>query len=289
MFCPNCGQEQSDEHKFCKNCGTNLSSESHSAKNSSPNNFKSGNILGKNLVACIVVVCIVFAFVFALFSFTHNKEEETLSGKPAHSEEVNSSIPTEQPALPENGWHTENGKQYYYTNGEMCVSIQEIDGDYYYFNEDGTLASDIDLEYEGLVLKVGSDGIIDRVVFETITGEWSDERYKYGNNGKALILELEFPIEDCTAMTFYVAAQGQRGARANGKWEIYGRHNGQWEFIKEIDYTEPEGRFEIEFESPKSFEAITACPQILGNATLEMFFCLQNVDCPFQVLLNLSE
>ena len=88
-------------------------------------------------------------------------------------------------------------------------------------------------------------------------------------------------------MSFYLEANGKRGAKVNGKWKIYVRNNGKWNFLQEINYTEPSGSFDFEFDEPVSFDAITAYPTVQGNASYTSFFYPQNVDCPFRVLQNL--
>lgn len=114
---------------------------------------------------------------------------------------------------------------------------------------------------------------------DEIGGEWSDEYYHYGNNGRSSVLELSFEVEDCDSFRFYLEAGGLHGAKVNGKWKIYVRHNGNWEFVQDINYTEPNGYFDIKLDGYKNFDAITACPMVQGNATYSAVFYLQNVHC----------
>ena len=104
-------------------------------------------------------------------------------------------------------------------------------------------------------------------------------KYHYGNNGRSSVLELSFEVEDCDSFRFYLEAGGLHGAKVNGKWKIYVRHNGNWEFVQDINYTEPNGYFDIKLDGYKNFDAITACPMVQGNATYSAVFSLQNVHC----------
>lgn len=291
MYCHNCGQEQSERHKFCENCGAELNAASqsqHPGSDDKSTGSGAGKKFGKGFVIVLVAFAI-FGFLFALCSFDSDPDEETIS---AEAEET---IPTEtavvqtesDPLIPENGWYTEDGKQYYFQDGAMCVDIHEIDNEYYYFHEDGTLAVNDDVDYDGWIFKTDHDGVIVRVIFDMIGGEWSEEKYRFGNSGTSSILELAIPVEDCTSMSFYLNAHGERGAKVNGKWKIYVRSNGKWKFVETIDYKEPDGSFDIEFDEPMAFDAITAYPTVQGNASYSAYFYPENVDCSFQVLKNI--
>ena len=168
---------------------------------------------------------------------------------------------------------------YYIQDGEKYVDLQKIDNALYYVDEDGALAENEDVDYYGTTLHAGRDGIIEGITFDEIGGEWSDEYYHYGNNGRSSVLELSFEVEDCDSFRFYLEAGGLHGAKVNGKWKIYVRHNGNWEFVQDINYTEPNGYFDIKLDGYKNFDAITACPMVQGNATYSAVFYLQNVHC----------
>ena len=296
MYCHNCGREQPDQYKFCANCGTELKSVSQPQpprNNDEPEKPGAGKILGEIFVISLVSVFVVFGLLIALVAFSGDSDEEII---PTETDAIqtnnqgNSSgeeLPRTDTLIPDNGWYTEDGKRYYFQDGAMYVDVQEIDGEYYYFREDGTLAVNSDVDYDGWILKTDHDGIITRVVFDKIGGEWSEEDYHFGYSGSSSILELAVPIEDCTSMSFYLEANGKRGAKVNGKWKIYVRNNGKWNFLQEINYTEPSGSFDFEFDEPVSFDAITAYPTVQGNASYTSFFYPQNVDCPFRVLQNL--
>lgn len=294
MYCHNCGQEQSDQHKFCANCGAELKFASQPPRNNdAPTKPGAGKVLGKAFVISLVSVFIFFGLLIALVSFIGDSDEEISPAETdaiqtdAHADSAGEELSSTETLIPGNGWYTENGKRYYFQDGAMYVDVQEIDGEYYYFHEDGTLAVNADVDYDGWIFKTDRDGIITRVIFDKIGGEWSEESYHFGNGGSSSILELAIPIEECTSMTFYLEANGEHGAKVNGKWKIYVRNNGKWKFVQEINYTEPNGSFDIKFDEPMSFDAITAYPTVQGNASYSSFFYPQNVDCPFRVLQNL--
>lgn len=182
-------------------------------------------------------------------------------------------------AVRADGWHTINGKRYYIQDGEKYVDLQEIDNALYYFDEDGALAENEDVDYYGATLHAGRDGIIEGITYDEIWGSWSDERYSFGNGGHSSIIEFNSEIENCDSFQFCLEAGGLHGAKANGTWKIYIRCNGNWEFAQDINYTEPDGCFGIKLNGYKNFDAITAYPTVWGNATYSAVFYLQNVHC----------
>lgn len=186
--------------------------------------------------------------------------------------------PTETEALTD-GWHTINGKRYYIQDGEKYVDLQEIDNALYYFDEDGALAENEDVDYYGTTLHAGRDGIIGGITYDEIWGNWSDERYSFGNGGHSSIIEFNSEVENCDSFQFCLEAGGLHGAKVNGTWKIYIRCNGNWEFAQDINYTEPDGCFDIKLNGYKNFDAITVYPTVRGNATYSAVFYLQNVHC----------
>ena len=148
-----------------------------------------------------------------------------------------------------------------------------------YFDEDGALAENEDVDYYGTTLHAGRDGIIEGITYDEIWGNWSDERYSFGNGGHSSIIEFNSEIENCDSFQFCLEAGGLHGAKVNGTWKIYIRCNGNWEFAQDINYTEPDGCFDIKLNGYKNFDAITAYPTVRGNATYSAVFYLQNVHC----------
>lgn len=298
MYCHKCGHELPDQGNFCPNCGTQRISEAQTRTNAYEEPGRNGDkiTIRKKTIAAVLIAVIAAVLLFAFAGKGDGEEERVSAGKEpttttAAAEEEPE--PTEYEAaattayIPEDGWYTEDGKQYYFQDGLMYVDIQEIDGEYYYFHEDGALAVNSSVDYDGLIFKTNGDGTIDRVVFEELGGAWSDEKYRFGNGGSSSILEMTIPVEDCTSMSFYLEANGEHGAKVNGTWKIYVRSNGKWKFLQEINYMEPSGSFDLEFDGTLSFDAITAHPTVQGNASYSSFFYLQDVDCPFRVLQNL--
>ena len=149
------------------------------------------------------------------------------------------------------------------------MDLQEIDGELYYFDEAGVLAVNQDVRYgEGMTI-------------EELFGTWAEKPYRFGNGGSSSVLELSTEVENCDSFRFCLEANGLHGARVNGTWKIYIGHDGKWEFVQNIDYTEPKAYFDINFEEPKTFDAITAHPTVEGNASYSSLFYLRNVHCIF--------
>lgn len=307
MYCYNCGKEIAETAKFCPYCGAEQEKPLQSPQWQQPeqpiqqpaqwqappaanNSGKSGSWQSKFpiILAAVALVTVVLLAVRAFHNRTDAQNElkatattEPVATEAAPTEKVTYTeppAPTETEALTD-GWHTINGKRYYIQDGEKYVDLQEIDNALYYFYEDGTLAENEDVNYYGSILHTGRDGSIEAITFDEILGEWSEESYHFGNNGSSSILELSIDVEGCDSFRFYLEAGGWYGAKVNGTWKIYIRRNGRWEYVQDINYTEPNGYFDIKLDGYKDFDAITAYPTVQGNATYSAIFYLQNVHC----------
>lgn len=240
------------------------------------------------ILAAVALVVVVLLAVRAFHNRTdaQNELKAIATTEPAATEAAPTKkvtyteppAPTETEALTD-GWHTINGKRYYIQDGEKYVDLQEIDDALYYFYEDGTLAENEYVEYYGSSFHAGRDGKIDEITFGEIGGTWSDEDYHFGNNGRSSILELSLEMANCDSFQLYLEANGWHGAKVNGTWKIYIRCNGRWEYVQDINYTEPSGYFDIKLNGYKDFDAITAYPTVQGNASYSAIFYLQNVHC----------
>lgn len=303
MYCYNCGKEIEETMKFCPYCGAEQKQPQQSPQWQQPqhptqqptqwqqppaaNNSEKNNSWQSRLPIILAVAALVIVALLAVRAF-HNSTDaqnelkaiattEPVAAKAAPAE-TEPPAPTETQALTD-GWHTINGKRYYIQDGEKYVDLQEIDNALYYFDEDGALAENEDVDYYGATLHAGRDGIIEGITYDEIWGSWSDERYSFGNGGHSSIIEFTSEIENCDSFQFCLEAGGLHGAKVNGTWKVYIRCNGNWEFVRDINYTEPNGYFDIKLNGYKSFDAITAYPTVRGNATYSASFYLQNVHC----------
>ena len=270
MYCRNCGIQLSDQARFCHNCGAQqVVTPQPVTKKKSPWGF----ILG--IAVCVLLVC-------GVISYLEDKDQYDVSSQPVSS---GSSQPfqTKQSDRnrPENGWYTENGKTCYFSDGKALTGLQEINQVPYFFLPDGSLAVNEEVAYEGNMLETGSDGQVKGITVSQISGEWSSDKYHFGNNGTSSIMELSMDVENCDRTGFYIEANGLYGAKVNCNWKIYVRSHGTWVFAKEVYYTEPSGTFEIRFDYPMDFDAITAYPTIQGNASYEAFYALTDVHMGF--------
>ena len=99
------------------------------------------------------------------------------------------------------GFVVENGKTYYYLNGEMQLGWQKIDGEYYYFGTGGDVPSD----------QIGA------MCKNYLVGEWDGPTYGLGRDGK--MLKEQFAIIDNRRLYF-----GSDGAMiTNTQKEINGK------------------------------------------------------------------
>ena len=277
MYCRQCGTQLSDDAKFCSNCGTAQTAVDSQKKSKLSGGFWKG-----------VAVCAVIVLLFTLFTGKDKDEEEITVAEPAET----TSAATEQetqpepttvevtetvPQVPQDGWHEEGGKRYYYSDGERLTGLQEISNALYYFEEDGTLAVNTNVDFSGNTLEIDSRGQITAATFAYIDGEWSSEKYHYGNTGKSSIKILNTEVTNCDRTGFYIEANGNHGASVSCNWKIYVRSHGKWVFAKEVYFSEPSGTFQIRFSSPMDFDAITAYPTVQGNASYSSYFALVDV------------
>lgn len=115
--------------------------------------------------------------------------------------------------------------------------------------------------------------------YDTISGQWSEENYHFGNGGSAAVLEFDSEVEDCRSLTFYLKASGNYGTHFNGTWKVYVKSHGKWEHAADLDFQEPDGSFTITFDTPTDFTAITAYPTKQGNASYNVGFGIFDVYC----------
>lgn len=287
MYCQNCGREIDDTAKFCPYCGSEQ--KRAPGQGNQPGNSSQGKSpWPRRVFVGLAVIAIVFVGVFAIRTGfdkdddqKHLEEPVTAETKSPRTETTLSTekpVPTESQIL-KDGWNTVDGKRYYVQDGEKYVDLQEIDGKIYYFDDDGVLAVNEDVSYNGSILHAGRGGQLEAITFGVRYGEWAEESYHLGDGGTSSILEFSSEVADCDSFRFCLEAEGLHGARVNGTWKIYIRHNGKWEFVQDIDFTQPKGYFDIQFDEPKTFDAITAHPTVRGNASYSSLFYLQDVHC----------
>lgn len=295
MVCHHCGKELPESSRFCPHCGA--SQEKQEKKS------VSGRDIVKGALIVLVALLAIVRLMELIPSGTDREEQAatpvSVATNPVSLREEPTPAPTLPPAtqaptettipLPEDGWYRENGQWYYYLDGQPLVDMQFIDGDYYYFHEDGVLAVNSHVDGDHYALQTDADGIIQRVIYNELWGTWAEKSYSYGNGGHSSILNLNFPVKECTSMTLHLEATGNHGAKMNGTWKFYVRSGGKWKMVQKLDFKQPSGDFEIQFDTPMSFDAITAHPTKEGNASYSCNYHLAEVDCPFYTLLEILE
>ena len=287
MYCYHCGKEIPESVKFCPYCGTEQNQPK--APGTGGGKKKIWRILRRVIIVAILVPLVILGLlvVFAMIREAQSTPEPTVPTESITGDSQSPNNPTsEAPVLtesqiPEDGWHTENGERYYICDGEKYVDLQEIDGKLYYFDESGVLAVNRDVDYDAMILHANRNGCLEGLTIKELFGTWAEKPYRFGNGGSSSVLELPSEVENCDSFRFCLEATGMHGARVNGTWKIYIRHDGKWEYIQSINYTQPKGYFDIDFEEPKTFDAITAHPTVEGNASYSSLFYLQNVHCIF--------
>ncbi len=272
MYCHNCGKEISESVKFCPHCGTEQNQ--HCKKETKTTGTRIWRTIRNILIILVLIPMVILSIAFVSAVFDEDEESRPVeAAAPAETAD-----PTEI-TLPENGWYALYGDRYYFKDGLKCVELHEIDGNLYYFDEEGVLSVNKKIPYNGVILHAGHDGRINELTYEAVYGKWAEESYHFGNSGSSSILEFHSEVENCDSFTFYLESNGERGAKVNGTWKVYIRCNGKWEYVDKISYTEPMGTFDFSFDEPKTFDAITAYPTVQGNASYSSLFYLQNVHC----------
>lgn len=278
MYCSNCGSKLPDNAKFCSNCGAprpGSSAVTAGISSPAPTPVKRTNGFGRWFLK-LLIVSVVVAGVNILLS----NEDSGSKSSPTPSVSVSSPKSTTA-KRPENGWHTEDGKQYYFKDSKICVGIHEIDGTLYYFHEDGALALNTTAEVDGDRLETDYSGRITAATVSRIGGNWSADKYHFGNNGTSSIMELSMDVEDCDRASIYIEASGMYGASVSCNWKVYVRSHGTWVFATELYFTEPSGTYPIRFDTPLDFDAITAYPTVQGNASYSAYYELVDVHMGF--------
>lgn len=271
MYCYKCGKELSDSAKFCQYCGAEQEYAQQQKQIKEPvSHGKKGfwGIIRKVLLVLVLVPLAILGLLVVLAFFEDDEEQ-------IHPE---TTAATELSTL-EDGWHALYGERYYIEDGLKYAGLHEIDDKLYFFDDEGILAVNQDVRYESVVLQAGHDGQITAITYDAVYGKWAEEDYHFGNGGSSSILELSSEIENCDSFSFYLESHGERGAKVNGTWKVYIRCNGKWEFVDKINYTEPNGSFYFTFDTPKTFDAITAYPTVQGNASYSSLFYLKDVHC----------
>ena len=275
MYCRNCGSRLPDSARFCGECGTPVAAAPRAPVNPAPvpaapvtRKRGFGRWILKILVLGLVIAGIdIYTSDSGSGSSSVKKDPDTFS-VPAVTVQTAPALPQK----PENGWYEEGGNRYYYSDGQPLTGIWDIGGQSYFFNDRGVMASNVEVTYNDNTLEIGSDGVITGMVLPGVSGNWSSEHYRYGNSGKASIMELESVVENCDRTGFYIEAEGNYGASMTCNWKIFVRSHGSWVFAGEYYYTEPSGYFELHFADPIDFDAVTAYPTVTGNASYTCYF-----------------
>lgn len=276
MYCRYCGQELPSSAKFCTSCGA--------AQNGGPGEPP------KKSKAPVVIICVLAILVAALIAVVSViligvSKKPAPAGDPGKN--IRAAVPTvttaptsfPAPTLPWDGWYEEDGNLYYYEDGTPLTGLQAFDDGLFYFYEDGVMAANTTVDLEDVSLEFNADGLLVAYTIPVISGEWSSERFSFGNGGKATILELDTDVVCCRSMSLYLEASGLYGANVSGTWKVHIRSHGTWEYVQDISFTQPDGSFTIRFDTPKDFDAITLYPTVQGNATYNVYYSLYDVYC----------
>ena len=178
---------------------------------------------------------------------------------------------------PEDGWYEEDGRRYYYSQGEPLKGWWDVDNVSYYFDEDGVMARDTKKTVEGNTYSFDSQGQVTEICWGVLYGTGSEDVYRHGNGGTASCMEFGNLVENCTSLEFVVEAEGKYGANVEGNWDLVLKINGVWQQPRRFSVQGNTGSIQVNFDSPTTVEAAAAYPKIQGNASYSSIYELRNV------------
>ncbi len=292
MYCHNCGTQLPDGAKICNNCGTKQVSGGQKSQNGagqsgeyhySYGRQQNGKQVKKDAITKLLGGILAIAVISAIWFFASakpDKEEPEVSVR-AETTQAPETLPPEttretKPAPPEEGWFSENEKMYYYDNGIRMTGVQWVEDNFYYFNAQGIMQTGTVTDSNGFIYYANDYGVIHTIQYPYLPSHWGEEYFSFGNGGRALVMELDEPMINCTSMKVYIEAEGKNGANENGDWKIHARINGKWKELKKVAFEEPSGIYTINFDTPTTFDAITAYPLKVGNATYSVYMEVQD-------------
>lgn len=284
MYCRNCGTRLPENTRFCSYCGAPQTV-------GYGQGYGQGYVHRRNngpLILIAILALLVLIGCFLMLILDRNEPDVSVKADPPATQSYEPAkpavgvigpiiLPDEKTQPPQDGWHEEGGRRFFFINGQFVIGLQEIDGILYYFYSDGSLAVNTEVEVDGNTLEIDQSGCVVAITYGKIDGDWTGEKYRYGCSGASSVKALDTRVENCDQTGFYIEANGNYGANVSCNWKIYVRSGGTWVFVKEVYYSEPSGTFTIKFDRPMNFDAITAYPTIQGNASYSSYFCLVDV------------
>ena len=293
MIC-RCGYQNEPDDLYCAQCGRRL-----------PRGKKGGKGW---IIAIVVILLLAAGAVAAWFLIPRGESAE----KPEEQEQTQSEDEVQDPQAvnpedvkepdeqtpPENGWDRERVR--YYADGEAAKGLQEIEGQYYYFDletgdkQTGWVEIEQDWHFfseEGPALPAGwySDDkgwfYLEETgrhrtqsVFENEEGTqkfildedgYLTEMEYYelpcaetteGVNGYARPVLLTGTLTNCVKLTFHQKEASSLTPVDGSIWEIWVRSDGKWVKVADAPVAGEEGSYTLTFDQPQTFDAICISP-----------------------------
>lgn len=234
MFCPNCGNQISDDAVFCPNCGFRKDGQG-SNNNATPNNQKRTFNIGK-----IIVIVFVLGIVFVLFKFVLPSIMNLFeTAKILQDEHGNEYYQDKEGNVLFNQWVVYKGKEYHLDNkgyidknrwiDDYYVDAEGIkvkddwikDGQYYYYlKSDGKYAHSEIIEIDHYKYGFNDQGVLYTGTFFYDPQNYS-KRYYANSDG---VIQID-SFADINGFTYYFGKDGE--VAANGWNEI----NNEWYYF----------------------------------------------------------
>ena len=177
--------------------------------------------------------------------------------------------PTSPPE--KNGWAEENGKTYYYVSDERISGLYEIDGEGYYFDEEGVMctgAVEIDVGCTYYFDENGKFQYYD--AWKHIDAHWSDENVSILIGGGYYVPSnykiLDTPLEGVGSLQVVVGVVEEKKGSADGKWQFHVRTlDGEWVWIDFFEVKDGTGSLTVKLDAPIAFDACKCTRYSSGN------------------------
>lgn len=147
------------------------------------------------------------------------------------------------------------------TNGVMAAGWKQLDNKYYYFMEDGTMATgELELD-ESRKVVFNDDGSFKYglITEKPELDSFSEHKMVLTSShtkSKSYYVRLKEPVEDCVYLYGTIAVVDANYSAADGKWQIQLRdENGVWRRAGFFEVSAGKGEFEIYLDEPVTFNA----------------------------------
>lgn len=203
------------------------------------------------IVFFVLAGCCIALFAFALIS-------ERGTGMKAEVPTETQESTQEYVQMVFDGWVSSGGYRYYHVAGEPVVGWYTIDGQEFYFDEEGKAAI-------GRTVMIGQDsyyfdvyGKVKTITYASVEYSKSTSAFRFQTTDGAIrnvvYLQLQEPAENCVSFDFTL----EETSAAGEQWVICVRINGQWTSCATVEIAGRGIAQTVELSEPTGFDAVMA-------------------------------